>query len=116
MSIDRQSQASKAYLEKLAGKLTLGRLIRAIRQGEELAQIEFADQLSISKQQLCDIEHDRKLISPKMAAQYADILGYPPEQFIRLSVQESLERAGLDMTVEIKPAHAKRRRLKLQFA
>lgn len=74
-------------LEQISGtKLTLSKLINSIRLGEELSQVEFAAKLGISRQQLCDIEHDRKTISPKLAAQYATILGYSVQQFIRLSL------------------------------
>ena len=49
-----------------------------------MTQIEFAKQLGISRQYLCDIEHGRCFISPKMAAEYTDILGYSKNQFVRL--------------------------------
>ncbi len=93
-------------IEKLSGsKLTLGRLIWAIRQSEELTQVDFADKLGISKQHLCDIEHGRKSISPKLAAAYADKLGYSKGQFIRLSLQEMIDRDGLSFTVELTSKH-----------
>jgi transcriptional regulator with XRE-family HTH domain len=82
-------------------KLTLGKLIWAIRQADEVSQIDFAAKLKISKQHLCDIEHERKSISPKLAAEYAEILGYSKEQFIRFSLQDLVDRDGLDIQVEI---------------
>jgi DNA-binding XRE family transcriptional regulator len=90
-------------IEKIAGsKLTLNRLIWAIRQERETSQTELAQMLDISKSQLCDIEHGRKFISPKLAADYARKLGFPEEQFVRLCLQEMLDRAKLDITIEIK--------------
>ena len=92
-------------LEKITGeKLTFGKLLWAIRMSEEWAQVEFADKLGISKQQLCDLEHDRKSVSPKLAATYAKKLGFSQEQFIRLSLQNMLDRAHLAFSVEILPA------------
>jgi transcriptional regulator with XRE-family HTH domain len=89
-------------IEKLIGtKLTLGKLIWAIRQADEISQVDFADRLEITKQHLCDIEHERKLVSPKLAAKYAEILGYSKEQFIRLSLQDLVDRAGLNVQVEV---------------
>lgn len=90
------------FLEQVSGtKLTLGKLINSIRLGEELSQVEFATKLGISRQQLCDIEHDRKTISPKLAAQYAAILGYSTQQFIRLSLQSIVDRDNLNVEVDI---------------
>lgn len=75
-------------MEKITGKLTLGKLIWSIRQCEGITQVNFAKSLKITKQHLSDIEHGRKVISPTVAAQYAAILAHSPEQFIRLALQE----------------------------
>jgi len=99
----RYTKKSLAQLEKIAGgKLTLCRLIWAIRQSEDETQTDFAKKLDISKQQLCDIEHGRKSISPKLAASYAKKLKYPEEQFVRLCLQEMVDKAKLNITVEIR--------------
>ncbi len=104
------TQKSLKKLEKITGtKLTLGKLIHAIRLADNLSQVEFAEKLGMSKQQLCDIEHNRKYISPKLAAWYAEKLGYSAEQFVRLCLQDMLDREGLALTVEVHPmwdAHA----------
>ncbi len=92
-------------LENIAGrKLTLGSLIKSIRLGEEKGQKEFAELLGISKQYLCDIEKGRRSISPKSAASYAKKLGYSSKHFIRLCLQDILERDGFHMTVHIEAA------------
>jgi transcriptional regulator with XRE-family HTH domain len=92
------------------GKLTLGKLIWAIRKADDISQVDFAEELNISKQQLSDIEHG-KPVSPQLAAKYAEILGHSKEQFIRLAIQDSLERAGLDdVEVEIKIMSKRRRK------
>jgi transcriptional regulator with XRE-family HTH domain len=89
-------------MEKITGtKLTLGKLIWAIRQSDEISQVDFARKLKITRQHLCDIEHDRKSVSPRLAAKYAEILGYPKEQFIRLALQDLVNREGLNVDVEI---------------
>jgi len=84
-------------------KLTFGRFIWAIRNAEKKTQIEFAKTLDISKQHLCDIEHNRKTISPKRAAIYAKKLGYSEEQFIRLCLQDIIDREGLNIYIKIFP-------------
>ena len=96
-------------IEKLTGsKLTLGRLLWAIRQSEELSQIDFAHWLKITRQHLCDIEHGRKSVSPKLAATYAERLGYSKEQFIRLSLQDLIDRDGFSFKVELIPTLGKK--------
>lgn len=103
MSIkSKMTQKTLHDIEKLTGtKLTLGKLIWAIRQADEISQVDFADTLKITRQHLCDIEHGRKSIGPKLAAKYAKILGYSKEQFIRLSLQDLVDREGLNVQVEI---------------
>ncbi len=92
-------------LEKLAGKrLSLGSLLLAIRQGEEMTQIEFAHTLGISKQYLCDIEHGRRFLSPKAAENFAKKLGYSSEQFIRLCLQDMIDRDEMNLIVSIQAA------------
>jgi transcriptional regulator with XRE-family HTH domain len=72
--------------------------------GEELSQVEFAGQLGISKSHLCDIEKGRKLVSPERAAIFAKILQYSSEQFVRLALQDQVEKAGLKFKVKIEAA------------
>lgn len=94
---------SLKQMEKITGgSLTLGKLIGAIRQADELSQVIFAKKLGISRQHLCDIEHDRKVVSPQLAAKYAKILGYSAEQFVRLALQAMLDKAGLGWRIELK--------------
>ena len=98
------SSNAKKYLEKSCGKLTLGSAIRAIRQSEDVTQTAFAKKLKVSSQFLCDLEHGRKIFSPKKAKQFAQALGYPPEQYVALAIQDSLDHDGINMLVEIKVA------------
>lgn len=102
-----ESQMTKHALkeiEKITGTpLTLGRLIMAIRQSKAMTQVAFAEMLGISKQQLCDIEHDRKTLSPKLAAKYADKLDCSRAQFVRLALQVVLDKEKLGFTVELIP-------------
>lgn len=104
----KMTSSTLQYLEKIAGKLTLGRLIWAIRQADEVSQVDFAKKLNITKQHLCDIEHERKSVSPKLAADYAEILGYSKQQFIRLALQDLVDRDGLNVQVEISSKRKRR--------
>ena len=106
MSIkSKMTEKTLKDIEKITGtKLTLGKLIWAIRQADEISQVAFAKKLAVTKQHLCDIEHNRKSVGPKLAAKYAKILGYSKEQFIRLALQDWVDREGLNVQVEITPA------------
>ena len=97
-----QSTDAMTFLDHLSGNsLTLGKLIQSIRMCDEISQVKFANKLGISRQHLCDIEHDRKIVSPRLAAQYATILGYSVTQFIRLALQAILDRDNLNVAVDI---------------
>ena len=104
MSTRTKSDTMK-YLERIAGRpLNLGGLIESIRLGEEMSQTAFARKLGVSPSHLCDIEKGRKVVGPKRAARFAMILGRSPEQFVRLSLQELIDEAGLKMRVNIDAA------------
>ncbi|MHB8417819.1 MAG: helix-turn-helix domain-containing protein [Myxococcales bacterium] len=91
-----------AYIENLlGGPITLGALVEAIRRGEEMGQLEFAEKLGVSKSHLSDIERGRKVVSPERAARFAALLGYSPDQFVRLALQDLLRRAGLPYEVDV---------------
>ena len=51
-------------LEKKFGPMTVGLFVRAFRETDDLSQVEFAEQLGLSRANLCDIEKGRKLVSP----------------------------------------------------
>lgn len=90
------------FLEKTAGRpLALGGLLESIRLGEEMSQIAFARKLGVSPSHLCDIEKGRKVVSPERAARFAKLLGRSPEQFVRLSLQELVDEAGLKLKVDV---------------
>lgn len=101
----KKTSESSNFLETLAGsKLTLGNLILSIRQGEEMSQVEFAKLLRVSRQYLCDVEHGRRFISPKSAAEYAKKLGYSQQQFVRLCLQDLVDRDGLALKINVQDA------------
>jgi transcriptional regulator with XRE-family HTH domain len=88
------------FLEKITGgPLTVASILKSMRESDELSQKDFAALLGISKQNLCDIEKGRKAVSPSRAAIFAQKLGYPPTAFIRIALQEELDRAGVKLRV-----------------
>jgi transcriptional regulator with XRE-family HTH domain len=98
------TKKSKAmvFLDELIGEpLSLGGLLTAIRQCDEIPQSTLAKRLGISKSHLCDIEKGRKVVSLERAARFAVELGYSEEQFVRLALQQLVEVAGLPFWVEL---------------
>jgi transcriptional regulator with XRE-family HTH domain len=98
----QMSNKSIATLEKIADKkLTLGNLLWSIRTGEEMTQKDFAELLGISSQYLCDIECSRKIASPKAAADFAKKSERNPLKFIRLALQDEVDKLGLHIAVDV---------------
>ena len=105
MPTKRKISSSIKLLDEITGgPLSLGKFLQAIRLGEEISQAEFASQLGISRSHLCDIEKGRKLVSPERAAIFAKILKYSSEQFVRLALQDQVEKAGFKFKVIIEAA------------
>ena len=65
---------------------------------------DLAKKLGISRSNLCDIERGRRFISSELAEKFAERLGESKEQFIRIALQDQLNRAGLKYFVNIKAA------------
>ena len=90
------------FMDKLdGGPLTFGQMIWSTRVCDEISQEQFAKLLGISKSHLCDIEKERKNVSPERAFKFAKILGYSPELYVTLAVQGVLDKAGIDMKVSV---------------
>jgi transcriptional regulator with XRE-family HTH domain len=99
------NQKLMADLQEISGEaFTFSSFMIAIRQGEDLSQVEFARILGVSKQFICDLERGRRFVSPKVAEQFALKLGYSPTQFVRLCLQEMITKQGLKYFVELKVA------------
>ena len=73
--------------------------LRVHRLGEELTQVEFAKQLRISKQRLCDIEHNRFAVSIKLTKEIARKLDLPAEWLVKLALQDQLKKEKLSLKV-----------------
>jgi transcriptional regulator with XRE-family HTH domain len=89
---EKKSAARNFMEEVTGGPLTLANLLHSIRMGEELSQVEFAIRLGVSKSHICDIEKGRKHVSPMRAMQFAKILRYSEQQFVRLSLQDIVDQ------------------------
>lgn len=91
-----------ATLDAITGDhLTLGQAIKSIRLSEGYKQGEFARKLHLTQSYLSDLENGRKDISPQKAAELAQILDYSQKQFIRLALQDALDKKGLYYKVHL---------------
>ncbi|SMF47656.1 helix-turn-helix transcriptional regulator [Pseudobacteriovorax antillogorgiicola] len=100
MTTKKKKSKAMKFLEKLTGgPLTFADLFRSIREGEEWTQEEYGKLLGLSRQKVCDIEKGRRLPSPEKAVEYAKILGYHPESFAKLIIEEQIKKAGLKLKV-----------------
>ncbi len=101
-SLTAMTKRSLKTLEKIIGKKpTLGDYLHALRECREDSQGDFAELLGVSRQYLCDIEKNRRVVSARMAAAFAKKLHYPPELFVRLALEDELLQAGLSYQVEL---------------
>lgn len=82
-----------------SGAGSLGEFLRVHRLGEELSQVEFAKQLGISKQRLCDIERNRFNVSIRLAKEIAKKLDLPPEWLVKLTLEDQLKKEKLSLKV-----------------
>ncbi|MFN7095956.1 MAG: helix-turn-helix domain-containing protein [Gammaproteobacteria bacterium] len=101
-----KSDKTLKIIEKILGKKpTLGDYLYALREGDEKNQSDFAELLGVSRQYLCDVEKGRRVVSAKAAASFAEKLGFPPEVFIQLALQDELNQAGLKYNIELKACY-----------
>lgn len=91
-------------LKKILGPVSFGQMIQAHRLSLELSQVEMAKILSISKQDLCNIEKERKLVSVDRAIGFARKLKMPIKIFAKYVLQDQLNRAGIKGVVSIMEA------------
>jgi len=92
------------FFESIDGPMTLGGMLWSLRMCDEISQAEFARRLGVSRSHLCDVEKGRKLVSPERAAAWAKVLGFPETVFVKLALQQQLDKAGVKMSVQVEAA------------
>ncbi len=89
-------------LERLhGGPLTFAQVLSSERLCRELSQTAMARLLGISRSQLCDLEKGRRPVSAKRAYRFAQVLGGVPAVFVRIALQEQLDRNDIPYEVEL---------------
>jgi len=102
MTIKKKKSAARSFLEELrGGPLTFGQMIKSLRLADEIAQVDLAHRLGISRAFLCDIEQGRRPVTVDRAALFAKVMGYSETQFIAVALDDQLREAGVHARVEL---------------
>lgn len=104
MAIKKKSLAVKFLEQVSGGPLTFGSLLSSIRLADEITQEQMAKKLGVTKGHLSQIENGRKFVSPDRAQTFARKLGYSEIMFVKLSLQDLLNRAKIPYIVELEAA------------
>ena len=81
--------------KKLDDAMTLGMVMRAFREAEELSQVDLAERLEVSKQFLNDVENNRKKIGIPFIQKFATELGFSPDTFVSIYLRDQVREAGM---------------------
>lgn len=100
MSSKNRVSANKA-IQRLNDYISFGEMLLSFRLAQEITQVEMAEKLKISKQDLCNIEKGRKIVSVERAVSFAKTLKMPAKTFAKYVLQDQLQKAGLKGKVEI---------------
>ena len=92
------------FLESLTGPLTFGGLLHSLRMTDEFSQADLAKKAKVSKGLICDIEKGRRDASIELSVKLAKIMGYTPESFVAILLEEQIRRAKLNFKVKLEKA------------
>lgn len=93
------------FLESLLGDpLTFGQMLQSLRTTDEISQTDLAKKAKVSKGLICDIEKGRRDASIELAVKLAKIMGYLPESFVSILLEEQIRRAKLNFKVILEKA------------
>lgn len=93
---------ARAFMKKLLGPISFGQMIRSWRIGHELSLVQMADILGISKQDLCNIEKGRKLVSVERAVSFAKAVDMSEKVFAVYALQDQLRKVGIKGEITIR--------------
>jgi transcriptional regulator with XRE-family HTH domain len=89
-------------LKEMLGDMSFGDFLRSYRIANEFSQVAMAEKLGISKQELCDIEKNRKLVSIERGVLFAKILEHSEKLFLKYIIDDHLRRAGVKLSFTLK--------------
>jgi transcriptional regulator with XRE-family HTH domain len=92
---------AKTEIRKITGIISFGDMLHSFREAQEFTQVQMAALIGITKQDLCNIEKGRKLVSVERAMLFATALNLPSKTFAKYALQDQLNKAGLEGIVSI---------------
>lgn len=92
--LDKSILAAKVT-KKIDESMTLGMLMRAFREAEDIAQVDLAARLEVSKQFLNDVENNRKKVGIPFIQKFATSLGFSPDTFVSVYLRDQVREAGM---------------------
>jgi transcriptional regulator with XRE-family HTH domain len=104
MNTKNKKKFSIKDLENIVGNRTISSFLCSWRKGQNMSQSDFAKLLGISRANLCDIERNRKGVSPERAAKFAKTLGYSVNILVEMALEEQLAAMGFKFKVTLGPA------------
>lgn len=96
--------SGKQAVRRITGHISFGDMLQAMRESQDWTQVHMAEKLGISKQDLCNIERGRKLVSVERAVAFARSLKFPVKTFAKYALQDQLHKAGIAGEVIIQDA------------
>lgn len=88
-------------IQKKFGVLTFARLLKSHRLGEGYSQVEMANKLKLSKQNLNDLENGRKIPSIRRAISIAKKIGILEDLAVQLVLQDQVNREKINVKVTV---------------
>jgi transcriptional regulator with XRE-family HTH domain len=105
MTIKKLEECSANKVKKmLEQEMTFAKALVSLRDLYGLTQADLSKKIGISKQNICDIEKERRFVSPYKASLIAKKLGHPESYFVKLAVQDYIKQNGLNYKVILKVA------------
>jgi transcriptional regulator with XRE-family HTH domain len=89
-------------LKEMLGDVSFGDFLRSYRIANEFSQVAMAEKLDISKQELCDIEKNRKLVSIERGVIFAKKLEHSEKLFLMYIIDDQLRRSGVKLSFTLK--------------
>ena len=95
MTTKNKKIRAKSAIRKITDPISFGEMLQAYRKTNEHTQVEMAEILGISKQDLCNIEKGRKIASQERAISFANALGLPKKLLLNMRFKISFTRPVL---------------------
>lgn len=93
---------AKSAIKKITGPIGFGEMLHSYREAQEYSQVQMAELLGITKQDLCNIEKRRKFVSVERSILFAKALNMPLKTFAKYALQDQLNKAGIEGEIVIK--------------